>query len=157
MSQEQGTQCVRDQMTGRASSLKSNFLVALQEDGQCGFFQWQDQPPRKQQVQGTFHSGEQQNSNPEDGGNLQGPQTPECRCGLEAIEITSNSAANPGRVFYKCPKNEVRVWLLCATCSMDAEQVTFGHSLPQKYGSGKRQCGLGHSLPLMHDSKERAM
>lgn len=81
--------------------------MGLQEDGQCGFFQWQDQPPRKQQIQGAFDVGEQHTPNPEADSTLQAPQTPQCRCGLEAVEITSNSAANPGRAFYKCPKNEV--------------------------------------------------
>ena len=80
----------------------------MQEEGQCGFFQWQDQPelPRKQAKQGES-VGEQQDRSQEADDGLQAPETPQCKCGLEAVEITSHSATNPGRVFYKCPKNEV--------------------------------------------------
>lgn len=99
-------------------------ISAVQEDGQCGFFQWQDQPLKKQQNQGISSIGGQQICKTEADGNLQGPQTPECRCGLEAVEITSNSTANPGRVFYKCPKNEVSCGTLYITCSIDTTYKT---------------------------------
>lgn len=81
----------------------------LQEEGQCGFFQWQDQvaSQAKKQYQSaagqdaSYAAGLDTNSEPH------APETPQCRCGLIAVQITSQSAANPGRTFYKCPKSEV--------------------------------------------------
>ena len=62
----------------------------------CGFFQWQDQAAHKQPNQGQR----------DDRGDLQpeadnGRQV-QCACGLPATELTSHSAKNPNRVFYKC-------------------------------------------------------
>ena len=51
----------------------------------------------------------------------------QCRCGLEAVEITSNSAANPGRVFYKCPKAEVSLPLLLCHSQVSVLNMAQSH------------------------------
>ncbi|KAL0027375.1 hypothetical protein WJX79_006251 [Trebouxia sp. C0005] len=80
-------------------------------EGQCGFFRFQDQPAEKARKPfnyaqtsdgGTGYEGTAEEDKPLGGGS----QALQCLCGQDAVEITSHSAANPGRVFYKCPKTQ---------------------------------------------------
>ena len=86
--------------------------VLVQGEGQCGFFRFQDQPAEKARKPfnyaqtsdgGTGYEGTAEEDKPLGGGS----QALQCLCGQDAVEITSHSAANPGRVFYKCPKTQV--------------------------------------------------
>ncbi|DBB09155.1 TPA: hypothetical protein ACH3X3_007760 [Trebouxia sp. C0006] len=82
-----------------------------QGEGQCGFFRFQDQPAEKARKPsnyaqasdgGTGYEGTAEGDKPPGGGS----QALQCHCGQDAVEITSHSAANPDRVFYKCPKTQ---------------------------------------------------
>ncbi len=86
--------------------------VRVQGEGQCGFFRFQDQPAEKAGKPfnyaqasdgGTGYEGTAEGDNLPGGGS----QALQCHCGQDAVEITSHSAANPDRVFYKCPKTQV--------------------------------------------------
>ena len=83
--------------------------ASAQEEGQCGFFQWQDPPAEK--ARKLDHPADGAAAYTDSAGANQplvsNPEALQCNCGLEAVEITSHSAANPDRVFYKCPKTEV--------------------------------------------------
>ncbi len=88
--------------------------VQPQEEGQCGFFQWQDQPAENsrkhpnllQDRNQAYGDGAEERLLPKSSS-----QTLQCHCGLEPVEFTSHSAANPDRVFYRCPNSEVQFHL----------------------------------------------
>ncbi len=86
--------------------------VLVQGEGQCGFFRFLDQPAEKARKPsnyaqasdgGTGYEGTAEGDKPPGGGS----QALQCHCGQDAVEITSHSAANPDRIFYKCPKTQV--------------------------------------------------
>ena len=86
--------------------------ASAQEDGQCGFFQWQDPPAEKARKLDQPSDGAAAYTD-NAGANqplVSNPEALQCNCGLEAVEITSHSAANPDRIFYKCPKTEVSLY-----------------------------------------------
>ena len=88
-----------------------------QEEGQCGFFQWQDPPAEKARKLDQPLDGAAAYTNNAEANQplVSNPAALQCNCGLEAVEITSHSAANPDRVFYKCPKTEVSLFTSSST------------------------------------------
>ncbi|KAL0025213.1 hypothetical protein WJX77_007617 [Trebouxia sp. C0004] len=79
-------------------------------EGQCGFFRFQDQPAEKARKPFNYAQASDGSTGYED--TVRGDKPPgssqalQCHCGQDAVEITSHSAANPDRVFYKCPKTQ---------------------------------------------------
>ncbi|OQR93067.1 DNA topoisomerase [Achlya hypogyna] len=99
--------CVKRVVSKAGANVGREFYVcSFPQADSCGFFEWKDG-----EGAGTYGSSGGPGSN--GGGSYAraaanrstaGGAQRVCQCGEIATELTSKSAANPGRRFYKCPK-----------------------------------------------------